>query len=1559
MQFWQYGAAGMWNDRCVQLHDNTGDNAGQEPDIIVVYMGTNDFKWVEAVKNKANIGAESLVGENGEPITPNLGSYADTMAKVEAGTLTADSIPETTMDAYWVSFTKMAARYPDSELYVMGLLPFKAGKEQPNAFNDDIELMAKEFNATFVDLESIGIESDAKSFEYLMEDWLHPNLKGMEVVSNAFVSAIREHSKLVDSSDNVAVSYTLDGVTALEGTRRVATKGDKFEANLKLKDTSALLQVTVTMVDADGKANDITAACCTKNYNMSERYGEVGHVSIPEVTGAITITAVGHKHDYSYSVVVTDPTCLEQGYTTKTCACGDFTVENYIGALGHSFTNKASETQVSEATCTKAAVYKVQCDRCDAVSDNEKNVVSVGNANGHKYDKKQPSGEVATSETCTVDRTEYVKCDVCGTVDKTQAPVAITGTATGHKFNEKPGTLKSSATCTAKAVYWVQCDHCDVVSSDEKDVVSVGELKAHTMRTVSANEAKCESTGNNLYYQCTACEGYFKDINGTTKTTVEDETIAARDHDLEHHASKAAECTEAGNTEYWQCKNCSKVFSDEDGQNSTTLTAVTIKAAGHAPTKTEAKTAKCEQTGNKAYWTCGTCGKVFSDAACTKETTVEAMTIAATGHQNLTEVKAKDAKCTEDGNKQYWECLDCGKLFADADAKTETTAAAVKLDKLAHKNKVHHQKVDAKCTEDGSIEYWSCPDCGTNYSDEACTKKVTSVTLAKLGHDFTDGHHAKVDAKCAEAGTVEYYHCSRCGNNYASKTSDTPLTDLTIPAKGHKTDLIPAKAAKCEDTGNNAYYYCSACRSYFKDADGETATTTADETISATGHDFDDTVYSWTKDASGVWSCTATHKCKNTGCSKSESVKAEKVESDVDTPATCEKMGKTLYTATFAEKDSSWTATQTQTVEDISANGHTFGDTTYAWSKDYKSCTATRKCSVKTCGHEETASAKLVSRAETKAAKCEETGEATYTATFDAKDSWAKTATTVETLAAKGHSYGEVSYTWNKDYTECTATHTCRIGSCGKSESATTKNIQSVVVEAKCTADGKATYTATFTGDDSWAGKTVKEIVLTQLNHDYGATTYSWSWDADKQEWIEGVKSCTATRKCKNCDDEQSVNASQISSTQSTAPKCETKGENTYTASFGVEWTQTQTAAIADIPAAGHSPTPDLKREPTCSEVGRTEGSHCLVCGDVLVPQQDIPMKPHDVLTFEGRNPTYTDVGYKAYETCKYCSHTTYQSIPALGAPSIETFEEFMEALPWLEQWAVDYASVNAGKDPIDLVIKYIRTGVDRYNSGSWGIMAGYEDSGFAEYVKSRENEINRAADSIADYIKVTGLKDVSEFTLPNGDKTDFGHMFGTMDISYNNKGSVDHADVGGWAGDLVDLMTASDRAYNNSDESTVHFALTEDVEKMVEQIGESIFLKITCEDDKFSESDFFGDMDALYLIQNLYKLEEYAAGDMTDILRARCTASLTNTDRAEFFVSSRLGGSGTRAQMRETIYNAFTANMTISTLETTRDFLNNDPAYLNRLRRAVCYTFADYICRLAGDYVDVDSNPY
>ena len=83
-------------------------------------------------------------------------------------------------------------------------------------------------------------------------------------------------------------------------------------------------------------------------------------------------------------------------------------------------------------------------------------------------------------------------------------------------------------------------------------------------------------------------------------------------------------------------------------------------------------------------------------------------------------------------------------------------------------------------------------------------------------------------------------------------------------------------------------------------------------------------------------------------------------------------------------------------------NGHDWNDTTYAWSDDGTSCTATRTCK-NDPSHTETATGTITSK-QTKAPTCTEKGETTYTATFEAD--WAMTQTRVlADIPAIGHSY--------------------------------------------------------------------------------------------------------------------------------------------------------------------------------------------------------------------------------------------------------------------------------------------------------------------------------------------------------------------------------------------------------------------------------------------------------------------------------------------------------------------------------------------------------------------------
>ena len=404
----------------------------------------------------------------------------------------------------------------------------------------------------------------------------------------------------------------------------------------------------------------------------------------------------------------------------------------------------------------------------------------------------------------------------------------------------------------------------------------------------------------------------------------------------------------------------------------------------------------------------------------------------------------------------------------------------------------------------------------------------------------------------------------------------------------------------------------------------------------------------------------------------------------------------------------------------------------------------------------------------------------------------------------------------------------------------------------------------------------------------------------------------------------------------------------------------TVTLAQTVVPVKPHTEVVDAAVEATCYNTGLTAGKHCSVCGTVTVAQEFVDYA-HEWVDIAAKAPTRTENGYEAYRGCQECGLTTdVVVIPALGEASINNYDDFIYNLALLEEMASIYVKQYPSKDPVALVIKYIRTGVERYNSGSWGIMAGYEDADFAKFVTTMENEVN-ATITDGNYLAITGLKNLNNFKLPNGQNADLGHVFGTMDITYHNKGSLNHADVGGWAGDLVDLL-----------EIVAFYSVSGNLEDMVTVIGDKYFLKNAADPElpSFNKLDFDGDLDAYYVMNVLSKVEyglaytEDGELDLNDnfyslaeIFMNYMTEDLTDEYRAAYFMTNRLNTNGTRAQVRNAVYAEYLSNKLLATLEGTRDLSGSKN--LNAARQATCYAFADYVCKLAGDYVANHDNPY
>ena len=130
--------------------------------------------------------------------------------------------------------------------------------------------------------------------------------------------------------------------------------------------------------------------------------------------------------------------------------------------------------------------------------------------------------------------------------------------------------------------------------------------------------------------------------------------------------------------------------SGSDNQPTCTESAIcsvcngTIPAIGHTLTPVAQVNATCTEAGVKAYWTCETCHKNFSDAEGNSEISdledwkAGDGKIAATGH-TLTPVAQVDATYFADGVKAHDHCSVCNKNFIDGEEKTDDELRIPKL----------------------------------------------------------------------------------------------------------------------------------------------------------------------------------------------------------------------------------------------------------------------------------------------------------------------------------------------------------------------------------------------------------------------------------------------------------------------------------------------------------------------------------------------------------------------------------------------------------------------------------------------------------------------------------------------------------------------------------------------------------------------------------------------------------------------------------------------------------------------------------------------------------------
>ena len=303
---------------------------------------------------------------------------------------------------------------------------------------------------------------------------------------------------------------------------------------------------------------------------------------------------------------------------------------------------------------------------------------------------------------------------------------------------------------------------------DGKNGTVYGEVTLQENLTIGEGETLTIPEGSSL----TVPDGKTLTNNGTV--TVEEGGTLTNNGSLDcnHHTGGTATCTEKA-----KCDLCGAEYGD---------------FLPHSLTKTEAKAPTCTVVGNEAYWTCGNCGKYFSDGNGNTEIIKDSWIISAINHD------WNDAVYTwSDDGSTCTATRTCKNDSAHTEKATATVTGA--------------QTKAPTCTQMGETTYTAAFE-----ASWAMTQTKVLADIPAIGHSYgepvwswsEDGKTCKVTFTCEKDETHK----------------ETPVVKVTSAVK---------KPATCTETGVTTY-------TATVEFNGQTYTDTKDVAdIPATGHSYD------------------------------------------------------------------------------------------------------------------------------------------------------------------------------------------------------------------------------------------------------------------------------------------------------------------------------------------------------------------------------------------------------------------------------------------------------------------------------------------------------------------------------------------------------------------------------------------------------------------------------------------------------------------------------------------------------------------------------------------------
>ena len=372
-------------------------------------------------------------------------------------------------------------------------------------------------------------------------------------------------------------------------------------------------------------------------------------------TPATVNVTVPHSHVYDQEVATaehlkTAATCTAAAVYYKSCTCGENGEETFTSgsALGHDYTQKfedAAHLKTAASKCTEHNIYWFDCSRCDSNAKNDPEAAdkyfTSATTGSHSFTQQVEDTAhyvAGTGTDCRSVKKYYYDCAYCDQI----------GTTTWDSTEYGPHNYATTWSSDADG-HWHECSLCH----DKKD-------KAEHIPGAAATETTPQ--------KCTACDYTITPALGHT-------------HSMTPVAANPATCTADGNTAYYVCSGCRKLFADAAGNvEITDPSSVVIGHLGHdfAPaTCTTPKTCKrdgCGATEGIAL------GHDWKDATCTAPKTCQRDGCGATEGEPNGHTEGTDWK--NDANYHWHICSvdGCGAVIEsskaahtpDREAATET-----------------------------------------------------------------------------------------------------------------------------------------------------------------------------------------------------------------------------------------------------------------------------------------------------------------------------------------------------------------------------------------------------------------------------------------------------------------------------------------------------------------------------------------------------------------------------------------------------------------------------------------------------------------------------------------------------------------------------------------------------------------------------------------------------------------------------------------------------------------------------------------------------------------------